>query len=323
MKIITSFLILFLFWFLGTAQTIEKFSIDSGGASVTSGNLQVLYTLGEVHVQEASAGNIQLSEGFINASLQIKINPKLFLQGPSLNPATAGLMNDNLRSLGYLPTTSPYPDAATCNSSVFVTIGNDAIVDWVWVELRDANNNTQVRGARSALLQRDGDVVDLDGVSNLQMNVVPQNYYVVVNHRNHLGAMSNTVIALNNQTPMLVDFTDTSLTTYGNHTRVQLVDGTMALWSGDTNGMNRIRFLGADSSISAIKDQILADPNNGFGSISYTSMGYNNTDLDLNGGSKYTGSGSDTNIVKDNVLSFPGNGFGSPTYTITETVPQN
>lgn len=48
------------------SQTIEKFSVDSGGASAASGNLQVLYTLGEVHVQESSAESIQLSEGFIN-----------------------------------------------------------------------------------------------------------------------------------------------------------------------------------------------------------------------------------------------------------------
>ncbi|HLT53058.1 MAG TPA: hypothetical protein VKZ97_04185, partial [Flavobacteriaceae bacterium] len=48
------------------AQTIEKFSIDNGGASVTNGNTQILYTIGEVNVQETVMGNILLSEGFIN-----------------------------------------------------------------------------------------------------------------------------------------------------------------------------------------------------------------------------------------------------------------
>ena len=49
-------------------QTIEKFSIDSGGANTTSGGIEILYTIGEVAIQEASAGNIILSEGFINPS---------------------------------------------------------------------------------------------------------------------------------------------------------------------------------------------------------------------------------------------------------------
>ena len=121
----------------GQAQSIEKFSIDSGGGSVTAGGIQMLYTIGEVNVQEYSNATISVSEGFINGDLKIRINPKLFLQGPMLNSANAGLMNDDLRVAGYIPTTSPYVDALTCNASVFSVNGNDAIVDWVWVELRD------------------------------------------------------------------------------------------------------------------------------------------------------------------------------------------
>ncbi|MCB0437585.1 MAG: T9SS type A sorting domain-containing protein [Mangrovimonas sp.] len=49
------------------AQTIEKFSIDSGGSSTSTGSIQILYTLGEVSVQEYSLGNLQVSEGFINS----------------------------------------------------------------------------------------------------------------------------------------------------------------------------------------------------------------------------------------------------------------
>jgi hypothetical protein len=52
-------------------------------------------------------------------------------------------------------------------AAVFGVTGNDAIVDWVFVELRDRNNMSNVVVTRSALLQRDGDVVDVDGVSPL------------------------------------------------------------------------------------------------------------------------------------------------------------
>jgi hypothetical protein len=321
----TTYLIVSLIFlgFSGYTQTIEKYSIDSGGNSFENGDISVLYTIGEVHVQELSTETVSVSEGFINSDMKIKINPKLFLQGPSINPVSAGLMNDNLRQNTLIPNTSPYADSTTCDVSVFSVTGDNAIVDWVWVELRTAVDNQKLVNGKSALLQRDGDVVGLDGVSNVIMEAAPTNYYVVVNHRNHLGAMSSSALSLNNTTPTVVDFTDNVFTTYGNYARVLLDNGSLALWSGDSNAMNRIRFLGADSSITVIKDQVLGDPNNGFGSITYASLGYFNTDLDLNGASKYTGSESDSNIVRDNVLSHPANGFGSPTYTIQETVPPN
>ncbi|MCF7561730.1 T9SS type A sorting domain-containing protein [Sabulilitoribacter multivorans] len=50
------------------AQIIEKFSIDSGGDNFSNGSIQLLYTIGEVNVQELSTGNTIVSEGFINSS---------------------------------------------------------------------------------------------------------------------------------------------------------------------------------------------------------------------------------------------------------------
>lgn len=66
---------------LGHSQTIEKYSIDSGGLSASSGNIQILYTIGEVNVQEWNSGNIQVSEGFINSSSEgtlgiVEVNPE-------------------------------------------------------------------------------------------------------------------------------------------------------------------------------------------------------------------------------------------------------
>ncbi|MDY0090538.1 MAG: T9SS type A sorting domain-containing protein [Flavobacteriaceae bacterium] len=56
------------------AQTIEKFSIDSGCYSTSNGNITVLYTIGEVNVQELNAGNILLSEGFISPDFGETLN---------------------------------------------------------------------------------------------------------------------------------------------------------------------------------------------------------------------------------------------------------
>jgi hypothetical protein len=305
---------------LGFSQTIQKFSIDSGGASATAGGIQILYTIGEVNVQELSAGTVQISEGFINAELKININPKLFLQGPLLAPVTAGLMNDNLRSANYLPTTSPYADAATCNASVFNITGNNAIVDWVWIELRDPSDNTKVISGKSALVQRDGDVVSLDGVSNVTINAAQNNYYVVVKHRNHLGAMSSGVIALS-ETPVTVDFTNSGFSTYGSNAQVVLASGSKALWAGDVNNNGSIKFSGSNNDVNAIKDYILDDLSNVLNFITFSSTGYLNEDVDLNGVARFSGAPNDSNKIKDNILAHPGNIFNLPTYTIVTTIP--
>ena len=52
--------------FQSFSQTIVKSSIDSGGLSFTNSETQLIYTIGEVVVNEVSAGDIELSEGFIS-----------------------------------------------------------------------------------------------------------------------------------------------------------------------------------------------------------------------------------------------------------------
>ncbi|RYM33999.1 T9SS type A sorting domain-containing protein [Brumimicrobium glaciale] len=63
--IITSFVVT-----VGFSQTtIIKSSLDSGGASVINGTKTVIYTLGEVAVQETTIGNIHISEGFLGPNI--------------------------------------------------------------------------------------------------------------------------------------------------------------------------------------------------------------------------------------------------------------
>ena len=311
------------------AQSIYKSSIDSGGASASNGNIQLLYTIGEVNVREASAGNIVLSEGFIGRAFSITIDPKVFLQGPFLNPSTPGLMNDGLRNGSYLPTTSPYSDGAVAAASVFNDGGTsgsglaqDNIVDWVWVELRDQNSNTTVLASKSALLQRDGDIVDVDGLSNISFNVGQNNYYVVVKHRNHLGIMSSVALNLLEGSTSTVDFRTNALATFGSNARVDMGSGNWAMWAGDTDGTGKVRFSGASNGANVIKDHILADPSNVLNFITFASSGYLDIDVDMNGTGKFSGSSNDSNILKDNVLAFPGNVLNFITYTITTTVPE-
>jgi hypothetical protein len=174
---------------------------------------------------------------------QILLAPKVLLQG-CYNTTTA-LMNDNLRTLNHLPTTEPYTTLGIAHtgggggeattSAVLATTGNNAIVDWVMVILRDKTTPTTIKATRSALLQRDGDVVDIDGTSPLAFNTLDaDNYYVQVRHRNHLGVCSGSSIALGS-TATTTDFTNIAFANYGGTNAQNTIMGKKVLISGDAN----------------------------------------------------------------------------------------
>ena len=74
---------------LGFSQTsIEKSSIDSGGDKATVGTTILLYTIGEVVVQETTDGNIHISEGFISTEVLdvLEISNYTELVGVSIYP---------------------------------------------------------------------------------------------------------------------------------------------------------------------------------------------------------------------------------------------
>ncbi len=219
------------------AQTLERFSIDSGGTSVTAGGINILYTIGEVQIAERTSATLSVSEGFIvPQSLSIRVNPIVFLQGPGTDPFAGelSLMRDNLRTANpvLIPTTSPY-DGSICDPSVFLITGTNAIVDWIFVELRDPTDPSVVITAQSALLQRDGDVVGPDGSTSLQFSVPQSSYYIAITHRNHLGILSANPIALS-QSTTVIDMTQNLSSVFGGSLAVaQLSNSLFALISGD------------------------------------------------------------------------------------------
>ena len=132
---------------------------------------------------------------------------KVFLQGP-YNTAN-GLMQDDLTMNSLVPMLEPYSalgyahinggGGETINSSSAAPASpNDEIVDWVVMELRDSANPATILATRSALVQRDGDVVDMDGTDMVRFYDLPAGtYHVAIRHRNHLGVMTNTPVVLN------------------------------------------------------------------------------------------------------------------------------
>ena len=250
-------------------------------------------------------------------AFKTRISPKVFLSGPSIS---GGLMNDALRANNYLPEISPYTDNLTVDTSIFNTTGADAIVDWVWIELRDATDNTIINASRSALLQRDGDVVDLDGVSAVTIITPSKDFFIAINHRNHLGAMTLNPIALS-ATPTIVDFTSTSLTTNGTNAQRDMGSGVLGLWAGDSSGNGQVRFLGPGNDLNNLKSYILSDSGNTTGSSSFPVNGYSNADINLNGQARFLGPGNDNNILKSIILANPANTAGSTSYPLSQQIP--
>ncbi len=164
------------------------------------------------------------------APTKARLNLRVLLQGALLGEAGT-IMQDSLRARGFLPLTEPYaalsatyPQFTHVNNNgggemigdsatVLADRGVASIVDWVFVELRDANDSTVVVATRSGLVQRNGIVVDTNGVEPLTFCVAPADYYVVVRHRNHLGVMTKTALSIS-ATGTVVDFTDTNTDFY-------------------------------------------------------------------------------------------------------------
>jgi photosystem II stability/assembly factor-like uncharacterized protein len=205
--------------------------VDDADAVVTGTNGSITFN---------TALNLTSFSQFVIVEKGVRISPKVFLQG-AYNTAT-GLMNDQLRVANLLPTNEPYTalnfgtvegGGEKTTSSVLAITGANSIVDWVFVELRDKNNPATKLFTRAALLQADGDVVDVDGVSSVHFaHAANESYYVVVRHRNHLGAMTASPIALT-ETANTLNFTNNALVTWGTNAQKEVNTGVFGLWNGD------------------------------------------------------------------------------------------
>ncbi|MGK0386287.1 MAG: hypothetical protein ACI849_000896, partial [Patiriisocius sp.] len=196
----------------------------------------------------------------------IAVNPKAYLQGAFLNPnmGEETLMRDDLRVANLVPTLSPYGDGLTCDISIFTPTGSNAIVDWVWLELRDAADRSIVVEGRSALLQRDGDIVDIDGTSAVGFNAALNNFYLLIQHRNHLSMLSSTALAMSGATT--VDFSSNPMNVFGGNSALINVGGIFSMISGDafTNGQI------GNTDVSEVRPQVGAS-------------GYSKLDTNMNG----------------------------------------
>ncbi len=113
------------------------------------------------------------------------------------------------------------------------------VVDWVLVELWDANDINTVIQRRAALLYSDGSIVDVDGLTNgVQFSdaIIGSAYYVVVRSRNHLDVMSSTPVQVNSNNTAVYDFTSSINQAAGQGQQTLLEPNIAGLHAGDVNG---------------------------------------------------------------------------------------
>jgi len=246
------------------------------------------------------------------------------------------LMRDNLRvspfnGKNYIPLTDPYqsiisnvdlsvtnkhvgagssPSLCTIadSSAVFGVTGQNAIVDWVFLEIRSALVHKEVIATRSGLLQRDSDVVDVDGVSELNFpDLTVDTFYVVVRHRNHLGVMSTLV-----NSSQLIDLTKPSIPVfdfgnsvnpninYNGEARKYINSTISALWAGDFNADCVVKCDRPANDLNILMSENLAFSVEG----GTQAKGYLQGDFDMNGYISFEHKYSDIEYLMGQIKSF-------------------
>lgn len=300
---------------LVNAQSVEPEILACSGGHGGSGAVSIAWTVGETATATLTGPGTVLTQGFHQPFLvRIRLSVDVLLEGP-FDPGS-GSMHDSLRVLGWVPLLEPYTalgyahvggGSETTTPSVLAVTGANAVVDWIFVELRSGSNAQVVIATRSALLQRDGDVVDVDGIAPVAFRASPGDYHVAVHHRNHLAVMTLSPIDLASETT-LVNLTDGTTPTYGTDAQTQ-AGATRLAWAGDVENDGILKYTGVDND----RDPILSN----IGGVipTATTTGYLVQDVNMDGTVKYTGEKNDRDPILLNI------GGIIPTNTRTEQMP--
>ncbi len=295
----------------------------------------------------------------LNLTIQRGVNVSVKAMLGGAYDASTGLMKDSLRRVTHCPGAQsgvsgvcppinvipmtrmlwPAFNNLTCAGDADTTLGGgnmvvaenmlsvsgpDAIVDWVFVEVRNGGNSNVVVAAKQALIQRDGDIVScLDGTSPLFFPCVcPGNYYLSVKHRNHLGVMTNQTLELS-MSPSYFDFSNPASDVFvksaslSNSPR-QIIGSVAVLWGGDANNNKTSRYNGTNA-IQNDRLQILRDLGATISTNDILYQVYKNSDLNMDGMVKYNNAENDKNFLLNliNLSAYP----PSPNTVISQHTP--
>jgi len=200
------------------------------------------------------------------------LSVRFFLEGAY--EVNTGLMRDDLRDRGLLPAADPWSLSSDIPPAALAVTGNNALVDWVLIELRDPNDLATTLYTTSGLVQRDGDLVDADGTSLVSIDYpLPNEVYILIHHKNHLRVMSAGAVAADVNT-ITFDFTTQNSYQGGGTGQKELSPGIWGLYTGESNADHQVT--GADKAYWATE--------NGLFNI-YSSNDFN-VDGEVNGADK-------------------------------------
>ncbi len=196
----------------------------------------------------------------------------LWMEGvydPSTNKMTTLLNQRNL-----LPLTQPYNNPPwNYAGSEMVNNFPSQSVDWVKVSFRTNPSKSSEVLATAAILQEDGCLVFPD--PDFFPEHLGLSFYVVVEHRNHIGVMSPTSINVNQGT-LTYDFRDLDSYSGGGQGQKLVGTGTWAMFAGDGDQLLDVN--GYD--INGIDNSSWLPQNGGFNIYGYADY---NLDGDVSG----------------------------------------
>lgn len=303
-------------WCLGRFITLAPNGNGYTSETVLESGIMGFAAIGENGQGELYTCNQQTGDVYriADPAATVRVSAKVFLDGPY--DSSTDRMRDALRTAGQVPTGEPYGalgfvrrgwGGERTTSTVLGVSGDNAIVDWVRLELRQSGAAGTILATASALLQRDGDIVGVDGTSPVAFTAMPGNYHVAVRHRNHMGCMTSGAVALSS-TAATVDLRLASTSAFGTNAR-KTVGSRQVLWSGNVVRDARLSYIGTDND----RDPILQ----AIGGVipTNTITGYRVEDVNLDGTVKYTGENNDRDVILQNI------GGVVPTNTLPERLP--
>ncbi len=275
---------------LNNAQHNMVFRYNNGTyEQIFDGTIICSYVVGAINpLSKPGLGTINDRSAFDNVTVQcasgIELDISLWLEGTY--DFVTGKMTTRLLQMGLLPSLHPYTappwnypgtEGQGWSTADYPTNA----VDWVKVSFRTGTSkNTEVAATAAVLLDDGGLFFPRARVINAGMG---SSFYIVVEHRNHIGAMSQTpVTIINNKLTYDFRLANSYVLGFG---QKEIASGVWALFAGDGDQLN----VATGFDITG-QDNTLWNPNNGMFNL-YLEWDYNQ-DGDVNGADKILWNGN-------------------------------
>lgn len=310
-------------YYIPTAGATQGWDLLNSQVTAAAGANPYTYTRANI----SSVGTFAIGTRPVLSPLLV--TPKIFLQGAYNNALDR--MSDALRTLNLIPATEPYSGITITGSANTMLNASNAIrgsgggetaaasvigaaagaatdntiVDWVLVQLHRTSDNVVI-SQRAGLLQRDGDIVETDGVSPLNIaGNAAGSYFISVKHRNHVGVRIAAAVTLAKTSNTSYDFSSAltqavapaSSTAMTNKLGSAVTTTRYMLWGGNGTPNANLRYAGAANEENALLNTAPLNGNKGL-----VASGYYITDYNMNGAVRYAGAANDENMLLNTIL---------------------